>query len=355
MVGAVLAALVSLPSLVAFVPATAEAPEDLLQRVRDSQGVGWSGLGESTGTLALPDVRELSGLPELLGSTTRARVWWRGPTAYRVDVLTPVGEVDLVVDEAGSWTWASADRRAVRVQGDPAVRLPRGADLVAPLLGRRLARSPGVTPEPLAARRVAGVDAAGLRLVPAPGTASTVSRVDLWAEPRTGLVLRVEVAARGAARPVVVSELLDLDLRTPPLVRAAFAPPPVADVQVLDAPDVAAAIDRFAPYPLPGALAGQRRQSPVDALRSAGGVAVYGEGLGAFALLPLPRDVGRGALRRIDPADTDGRADVRTPLLNATVVRAGRGTFLLAGTVPPAVLDLAVAGLRADPPRRYDR
>lgn len=355
-VAALVAVLTALPSVVAALPVDARRPPDLLARVQGSSGVAWSGVGESTGLLALPDVRELSGLPELFGETTRTRTWWRGPTAYRVDVLSAAGETDLVVDAAGSWSWDSADRRAVRLDGAPAVRLPRPADLVAPLLGRRLARSPGLTARPLPDRRVAGRAAAGLRLVPAPGTPTTVTAVDLWAEPRTGLPLRVEVRARDAARPVVVSELLEVDLAVPPLVRVAFGPPPDADVRLADTADLAAAADRYGRLLLPESLAGQPRSRDVVAL---GGVATYGTGLGAFAVVPLSRDLGRTVLRRLDEADGraggDGRADVRTPLLNAVVVRVPGGVLVVAGTVPPAVLDSAVAALRADPPPRLDR
>lgn len=345
-VAALVALLVALPSVVAALPVDAARPADLLARVRASADVGWSGLGESTGLLALPDVRELGELPALFGGTTRARTWWRGPTAHRVDVLTALGETGLVVDAAGSWTWDSERRRAVRLDGAPAVRLPRAADLVAPLLGRRLAGTPGLRPQPLGDRRVAGFATAGLRLVPGTGAPTTVSAVDLWVEPRSGLPLRVEVRARGVDRPVLQSELLDLDLSAPDLVRVAFSPPPDADVRLAEVADLAAAADRYARTVLPEALAGQARTRGAVAL---GGVATYGSGLGTFAVVPLSRDLGRAVLRRLDEDDTDGRADVRTPLLNAAVVRVRGGVLVVAGTVPPAVLDSAVAGLQADP------
>jgi hypothetical protein len=353
-VAGLVAVLCALPSLVDALPARAGSTPAgvLLDRVRSSQDVAWSGLGESTGTLGLPDVRELSSLPALLGGTTRARVWWRGPTASRVDVLTPLGETDLVTDAAGSWTWDSEERRVTRLQGEPAVRLPRAADLVAPLLGRRLARTPGLTASALPARRVAGHDAAGLRLSPPAGTATTVAHLDLWVQPRTGLALRVEVVARGQRRPSLSSELLDLDLATPPLVRVAFAPPADAEVQAVDAPDLAAQLDRYAPYVLPGRLAGAPRRDRVDALRGASGVASYGEGLATFAVLPLTRDLGRRVLDQLDPTDTDGRADLVTPLVQGTVLRAGRRTWLVVGTVPLDVLHRAAQALADDPPTR---
>ena len=339
---ALLALLVALPWLARVLPADAGAPPGLLARVQASEDVAWSGLGESTGALALPDVRELGVVPELLGGTTRARTWWRGPTAYRVDVVDATGELDLVVDAAGAWTWDSEEDRAVRLQGEAAVRLPRGADLVAPLLGRRLARTPGVQVRPLPGRRVAGERTAGLRLVPPAGSPTTVAHVDVWAEPRTGPPLRVEVAARGLDRPVLQSELLDLSFERPELVRVAFGPPPTAEVQRVEAPDVAARLDRFAPFLLPETLAGQARTS--DPL----GVGTYGAGLSTFAVLPLSRGLARNVLRRLDAVE--GRAAVATPLVNALVLRRDGRSYLLAGTVPAEVLDRAAASLVAEPP-----
>ncbi|MCU1693215.1 MAG: hypothetical protein JWM64_2306, partial [Frankiales bacterium] len=214
-------------------------------------------------------------------------------------------------------------------------------------------RTPGLVASPLPGRRVAGHRTAGLRLVPPAGSPTTVERVDLWAEPRTGLPLRVEVTARGLDRPVLVAELLDLSLAPPPLVRVAFAP--LEPAQVLEAPDLAAQMDRFAPYLLPDSLGGQPRRDLVAGLQDTGGVGTYGDGLAVFAVLPLPNDVGRRALRAVDPTDTDGRAAVSTPLLNAVVLRDGRRVYLLAGTVPAAVLDRAAAQLLADRPPRTRR
>lgn len=352
-VAAGLAVLVALPALAgALVPVrtTTLSAQELLRRVQASDAVGWSGYGESRGSLVVPDVRELSDLPALFGGTTRTRAWWRGPDDWRVDALTLVGEVDTTRDVDGGWTWDSADRRALRVVGDLDVRLPAAADLTAPALGHRLSGTEDVDASRLPARRVAGRSADGLRLVPRDEASTTVEAVDLWVEPASGLPLRVEVRAGGAVALTAV--LLDLDLRTPPAERTAFEPPARAAVSVGDAPDVAAAVDRFAPYALPDSLAGlpRRARSP---LSTGGGVGTYGDGFTAMALLPLPDRIARQAVRAVDP-DGDGRtAAVRTPLVNALVGRAEDGrAYLLVGTVPQERLVSALVRLRADPPPR---
>ena len=343
-----LAATVGLPSAVALLPVRASPVSTgvLLAKVRASAGVAWSGFGESRGTLDLPDVKQLGDLASLVGGTTRARAWWRGAHQFRIDALSLVGETDVAEDTGGSWTWSSADRRALRIQGALAVRLPRAGDLLAPVVGARLSRTRDVRASALPARRVAGRAAAGLRLVPRHPDSTTVDEVDLWADPGTGLALRVEVRAGG--RLALTSVLLDVDLAPPAAARTSFAPPRGVAAVSQDAPDLAVLVDRFSPYELPSSLAGLPRTDAVRGL--GGGVATYGEGLGAFTLVPLPRNVGRD----VSKALAASAGVVSTPLVNALVVRDGRRTYLLAGTVPVGVLDRAALQLRRQPPPRRE-
>ena len=155
--------LVSLPGVVGALPVNAPqvSASTLLERVRASDRVAWSGYGEARGDLVLPDLSAFEDLPDLISGTTRLRAWWRGPAAHRVDALGLTGEADLVVSDGRTWTWESEERLATLSTGDVEVRLPRAADLVAPALGARLSRSADVEVEARPARRVAGVDAAG--------------------------------------------------------------------------------------------------------------------------------------------------------------------------------------------------
>lgn len=354
MVAAGLAALTALPSLAGALPADAPPVPlaELVARIRASPDVAWSGYGESRGALVLPDVRELGDLPGLVGGTTRTRTWWRAPDEWRVDALSLVGETDTTRDPDGSWTWDSADERAQRIVGELDVRLPAAPDLVAPVLGHRLAGTGDVELSALPDRRVAGRAAAGVRLTPRDPATTTVAAVDMWAEPRTGLPLRVEVHAAGQDQPVLTSLLLDLELAAPPRSRTTFLPPARASVSVDEAPDLAAAVDRFAPFALPPVLAMLPRRQRTD-LGLVGGVGTYGDGFTALVVLPLPLDAGRRLVRRID-SDGDGEsARVSTPLVNGLAATVRERAYLLVGTVPETVLQRALAELRfTEPPLR---
>ena len=347
------AVLSSVPALVQALPVD-DVDVDavtLLERVRQSDTVAWSGYGEARGDLVLPDVSELEDIPELISGTTRLRAWWRGRDQYRVDALSLVGETDVAVNGLITWTWDSADRLATVTTSVVAVRLPRGADLLAPALAARLARSDAVVAEELPSRRVAGVDAAGLRLLPAEPRTTNVEHVDLWVEPETGLGLRVELHARDVDDAALTSVLLDLDTSTPSEEQIRFRPPPDARVESVEAPDLASAAARYAPFRLPAEIAGLRRQDRVDGFGE--GVGTYGEGFTALTVVPLEGRTAAGLLDTLrDDDDPPGEAEFSTALLQGRVARYGERAYLVVGTVPQAVLRSALAQLRVSPPPR---
>lgn len=189
-----IAVLMALPAAIRALPArdSALSAAELLRRVKASGGVAYSGYAEAVGGLQLPVTDEFSDLANLLGERTKLRVWWRGDDNWRVDALEPGGETDLIHDARGTTVWEYEAARVTRTT-DPEVRLPRTADLLPSLLGRRLlseARTDEVSRLP--AERVAGRDAPGLRLDPA-DPQSSVDHVDVWVDSRTGLPLRVAV------------------------------------------------------------------------------------------------------------------------------------------------------------------
>lgn len=359
-VAVLLAALLGAPTLAGRLPsdAAADTPAaQLLERVRGSDRVAWSGYGEVRGDLDLPDLRELRTLPATIGETSRMRAWWLGPRSCRVDQLTLTGEVDVVQGRAATGelqrtTWDSERRRATVLVGEETVRLPIGADLLPNALGARLARAEGVVASLIEDRRVAGRPAAGLRLTSPDPSSTTVAHVDLWVEPSTGLPLRVEVVAAGAPRPSITSLLLDLDLTPPPAERTRFDLPRGARLSNDRARDLAALADRESPFALPDTLAGLPRADRVEGL--GGGVATYGEGFTALTVVPLPPGTATDVYRRIARAQpsatrSDRVAVVGTPLVQLLLSARSRG-YLLAGTVPEPVLQRALAALEADPP-----
>ena len=57
------------------------------------------------------------------------RVWWRGPTDHRVDVITAAGEISTHHDECGTWTWEYERATATRAESTP-FALPAPSDLL---------------------------------------------------------------------------------------------------------------------------------------------------------------------------------------------------------------------------------
>jgi hypothetical protein len=354
-VGAVALALLATPGVVAALPAgTARvAPAMLAGRIRASAGQPFEGYAVSSGTAGLPALPQLSDVSDLLNGDTRLRVWYASARRWRVDVVDTGTERDTyqLLDMQVIWDYGRS--QLTEVDGTPAVRLPRGADLVPPDLARRLlAAASGDRLSPLPAKRVAGVAAAGLRITPA-SPHTTVGHVDIWADPGTGLPLEVAVTGKGAAAPILVTRFLDLRLGAP--ADAVLVPPAAREgigYTVADSPDLLQELgQRLRPFPLPDTLAGQPRTGTAD---PSDNVVTYGTGLAQFVVIQVPRDVGGSAARRmirgggvqLDFPDGDGVL-VATPLLTvlASDAHPVRRNYLIAGLVDAALLKQAGAEL----------
>src|SRR3954447_1867076 len=136
---------------------------DLVALVRDSAAAPYSGNVEVQGRLGLPIADHFTGLAGLFGGHTRLRVWWRGSDDWRVDRLLETGEVDLFHHGERTTEW-NYERREARISIDPGIRLPRDSDLLPPQVARRALEGVELRDmTKLPARRVADVDAAGLR------------------------------------------------------------------------------------------------------------------------------------------------------------------------------------------------
>src|SRR5215218_6303477 len=124
-VAVVVAVLVALPVVIGALPASdADVPaSELRTAVLAADTVGFSGYAESAGGLALPVSDQLPEVADLFSDRTTMRVWWRGPTDSRVDVVTSAGETGYHRDECGLWTWvyesATATRAVAGTAGQP--------------------------------------------------------------------------------------------------------------------------------------------------------------------------------------------------------------------------------------------
>ncbi|HKG50652.1 MAG TPA: hypothetical protein VKB14_09440 [Actinomycetales bacterium] len=332
------------------------SPRALLRRALASDGVAHTALGQSRGTLGLPNLPGLGAVAELLGGTTRTRVWWTAPGQWRVDVLTATGERGMYGTPQGVVAWDYERRRLQTVVGEPDVRLPRADDLLAPQAARRLLSGvgPADVVERLPAARIGGRDADGLRVRPAE-RGSTIGAAQVWVDRASGLPLRLRVLDR-AGTESLVTELSDVRLERPSAAVTTPPTPPGVSDDVVTAPDLAAAVDQRAPWQLPSRLAGL----PVTRSPLAGS-ASYGRGLVRFTVLPLP---GRIAGDITANARSAGATELSVPgglayrvspsLLDAVVVQAddGEHAYLVAGLVTPDVLTEAVRELLSDPPPR---
>jgi hypothetical protein len=377
-VGLGVAIVCSLPAVIAAWPTPAVAVE--ANRLRDlvlgSVDRPYQGYVDSQGRLDVPALPVVGEVLALAGGATRIRAWYAGPRSWRVAVLTTTGERDIYRSPDGTFLWDFERNLIAFAPGELPVRLPWAADVVPPELARRIlqAAGPDDAVGAIPSRRVAGITAAGLRLVPG-DPRTTVAAVDIWADPATGLPLRVQLTGKGARDPVLVTEFLDLDQTAPDARLLVPAVPDTAGLSVASGEDVASAVGQVAPVLLPQVLAGRSavRQTAIGVVP---GIGVYGEGLSAFVVLALPGRVGNDALetaRRaggtpldstigsVDYTDGNGntfslsvhegyelRADVLTAVLVRPLVpdeRGRRRTYLLAGLVDPELLRQAASEL----------
>jgi hypothetical protein len=172
-----------------------------------------------------------------------------------------------------------------------------------------------------------------------------VARADLWADPASGLPLRVELTPRGRLDPIVTSAFLDLELGPPDPASVRFAVPADADVQHNQAPDLARAIDRFSPFVLPDRLDGRARRTEVASAAS-----TYGRGFELVAVVAFPAQFSSRTRDFLERAPTRagawGEASViATPLLNGMIFERQGVAYALAGTVTQQVLDQVAADL----------
>lgn len=323
------------------------SPGELAHRVAGSVATGWSGRVEAAGSLQVPDTESFARLAQLLGETSQLRVWWRGPQDWRVDRIRSTGEADLFRHGASQVRWVFESETAT-ISPVSTIRLPDESDLVPATLARSLTQ--GAREDELSrlpTRRVAGIEAAGLRLTPhEPGT--TVGHVDVWADSATGVAVRVDVYGVGEGRPVLTTRLLEVDLGEPAASATIFTPGQDVTVNYEESVDAAAAANALAPYDLPATLGGLASRNGADP----GAVGIYGRGATTMIAMPLQTHVAWPLRERLQgsAAAQESAVGVLAPVgpVGLLVTPPGdRAAFLLAGTVTGATLRRAANELLA--------
>jgi hypothetical protein len=349
-VAAVVALLCAMPLLASALPASIPklTAGQLRERILASAHLSYAGYAESDATFGLPSIPGLADVTSLLDGVTKMRVWQASPDQWRVDVLSDTGERDTYQLGSRSYIWDSGEELLTEVIGQPSLRLPRAADLAPPALALRLLDEAGqharfsVIP-PL---RVAGIGAAGLQMTSI-DPASTVARIDIWAEPGNGLPLMVEIFGRSSSAPALESQFFQVGPWRPGA--AVFTPQrgPGTGFTVTSARSLSGELNNLGEANLPRQLAGRDRVPEPPAFDDVG---VYGGGLSTFAVLGIRvgnlvgNALSAGGVALSLPGGETG-ALISAPLVNAVIVQPAGSylTYLIAGTISTSVLEQAAA------------
>jgi hypothetical protein len=353
-VAAVLALLCALPVLASAVPVSVPklTAGQLRARILASAGLSYAGYAESNATFGLPSLPGLADVTSLLDGVTKMRVWQASPDRWRVDVLSDTGERDTYQLGSRSYIWDSGEELLTEVIGQPPLRLPRAADLAPPALAIRLLDEAGQHARfsVIAPLRVAGRGAAGLQMTSV-DPASTVARIDIWAEPGNGLPLMVEIFGRGSSAPALESQFFAVGPWQPDAAVLTPQRGPGTGFTVTSARSLSGELNNLATAYLPGELAGRDRVPEPAAFDEVG---VYGGGLSTFVVLGIRTgsdlvgdalSAGGAALGL--PGGT--AALISAPLVNAVIARPAGSyfTYLIAGTISASVLERSAVTLTA--------
>lgn len=322
---------------------------DLLVAVGEAEPTPFSGTVRTVAELGLPDLGDLAGtggsesatdpgsaLMRLATGENSLRVWVGGPDQQRVSLLDDFSELDLVRDGDVAWTYSSSEDTATRydlaamaeraeaaaaehaaehggtpqLPEQPEPALPEGAapfaDMTPDELARTLLAEADETTEISVgeAQVVAGRDAYTLVATPR-DDATLVAGIEVAVDAATGLVLQVQVDARGQADPAFVTGFTDLDLAAPDAEVFDFTPP--AGTTVVDA------LEEIEREVAQGGAADEPAGQPFDEgaleemFADAPEPVVHGEGWSTVLELGLPTDAPDAAVGSDAPsADVSG-------------------------------------------------
>ena len=338
LVAALVGVLVALPPSIGALPASDAdlSATELRDAALASTGQGFSGYAESAGGLTLPvGSPRFTSVVDLFSDRTQMRVWWRGDTESRVDVVTAGGETSYRSDANGGWIWSYEDERAIRAARED-FHLPIPPDLLPAVLGRRLLSE--ATDDELSrigAERIAGRDGLGVRVTPA-AEASSVDHVDVWVDSATGLPLKVQLYGKDSDLAALDTRFLDLEPTAPDPSVIRFRPPPGARIGTSEEDGVLERARReLDAVALPDELVGLPRRSVAGAPDAIG---LYGRGVTLLAVVPVPGRVAGDVMQslRADPDVVDQGRTVRAtagPLGLMVLNPPTAGAYLVTGTV----------------------
>lgn len=190
----------------------------------------------------LPGEQSQSSILSLLTGSHTIKLWYADPAHVRLALPIPLGETDLIRNGGTAWVWQSSSDSVTRITlparrggapdgtgtGTPAPLTPQqAAQKVLAAVGPSTSVTSGPT------TTVAGQDAYQLVIAPR-DSRSLVGKVviDLDAQ-HPGVVLGVQLFARGAASPAFQTGFTSITFGAPPASTFNFTPPRGASVHTL--------------------------------------------------------------------------------------------------------------------------
>ena len=323
----------------------------------------------SLGIPQLPGQQDPSSPLSMLSGSHTIRLWFSDPAHFRLALPVPLGETDVIRNGGTGWVWQSSSNSVQKIMlparagGVQAARPPgpapcrRRSPRSRPHSGcsRRSAPPPASRPGPTTT--VAGQDAYQLVVAPK-DSRSLVGRVVVEIDAQhPGVVLGVQLFARGAASPAFQTGFTSITFAAPPASTFAFTPPNGASVHTVT--PHRQAVRTGAPPAVSGAKVVGKGWLAVAVLPSSVLSAVqHGNAAGALGQAAQSAAGGPGSGGSVDAAGVlaallksatpvsgawgSGRL-VTTSLVSILITSNGH---VLIGAVAPSVLYSAAAQLR---------
>ncbi|MFI1996469.1 outer membrane lipoprotein carrier protein LolA [Actinoplanes sp. NPDC020271] len=220
----------------------------LLVDLQSANPAGLSGTVVQSADLGLPGIAGLAsnlggasasgnGLTSLIAGSNTARVWYAGEDKVRFALQGTQGETDVIRNGADVWQWSSSDNtgKHLKLPADTGSKTGRALPGSVPSTPQEAADAalaaidPTTKVQTTGAAEVAGRDAYELVLSPKDSD-SLVGQVRLAIDAEQHIPLRVEVYAKGAAKPAVRVAFDSISFSVPDAEQFTFNPPPGAKV-----------------------------------------------------------------------------------------------------------------------------
>lgn len=180
----------------------------------------------------------------LLSGSHTFDIWYGGPARVRVALPVTLGEADIRQDGRNVWVWDSKTNTATHLvlpasagHGAGGSGTAAGSVPTPQQAARQLLAAVGPTTRVSLRRNVTVAGQPGYQLSVTPkDSRSLIGQVTVVIDAHYALPLRVQVFARGSAKPAFQVAYTSLSLRKPAASNFSFSPPPGATVKTVRAP-----------------------------------------------------------------------------------------------------------------------